>query len=94
MIHPNSREAYAELDISKRQGIILDIYKDGSQSYTDREILRLFHGSPHADLNIVRPRITELLEMGLLIEKGKTTCGWTKRTVRLVGLPEKQIEVF
>ena len=29
MIHPNSREAYAELDISKRQGIILDIYKDG-----------------------------------------------------------------
>ena len=92
MIHPHSREAYQELDLGKRQRLIIEIYKERSCPLTDRQVLSWIFGVSYSDMNKVRPRITELIDKGVLEEKGKTTCAITGRTVRLVGL--KQPEAF
>ena len=91
MIHENSREAYNELDLGKRQKDVLEVFKGYPGPWTDRAVMKALH---RGDMNQVRPRITELITMRLLEEKGKTRDYWTGRTVRLVGLPEKQMEVF
>jgi hypothetical protein len=50
------------------------------RAFTDREMM-LWCGS--SDPNLVRPRITELRERGLLADCGATVCGFTGKTVRL-----------
>ena len=85
-IHQNSREAFQELDLGKRQAAILEIYKRMPTCLTDRDVM--FHMEMF-DMNAVRPRISEMLDRGMLEERGKVTCRVTGRTVRLVGLPEK-----
>ena len=93
MIHQNSREAYHELDLSKRQTAILAIYKIFRRPLTDRQVLAWLFGSGR-DMNQVRPRITELIALGLLEETGTTIDSYSRRTVRLVGLPAEQKEIF
>ena len=90
MIHPNSRAAYDELDLSKRQAGIYKVFKLHQKPMTDRVVLYARTGLFRGDMNAVRPRITELIQKGLLEEKGKTKDGITGRTVRLVGLIESQ----
>ena len=92
MIHNNSRKAYHELNLSARQKAVLGLYCVGPQ--TDRRTLQKLTGDPDGDLNKVRPRITELIQKGALVEKDKVKCRWTQRTVRLVGLPNGQMEAF
>ncbi|HEA67123.1 MAG TPA: hypothetical protein ENI07_09935 [Desulfobacterales bacterium] len=95
MIHPNSLKAYDELDLGKREAAVIAIYEQAHGPMTDKDVLRAFFGSPHGDMNLVRPRITALKNRHLLIEESfGVVCRWTGRTVRLVGLPEKQVKAF
>jgi len=51
---------------------------------TDRDVAALLG---YADLNRVRPRITEMLGEGTLIERDSRRCPVTHRMVRTVSLP-------
>ena len=69
----------------RRLTIYMDILDYGPS--TDREVLdRLF---PGGDMNMVRPRISELLDMGELEEVGKATDATTGMTVRVVDLKDR-----
>jgi hypothetical protein len=57
--------------------MILDCY--GSQALTDREVRDMCGFS---DMNSVRPRITELVEEGFLVEGPSVKDALTGRTVR------------
>ena len=77
-MHENSLAAWADLDVSCRKGMILDVI--GDRPMTDREIKEeLFL----QDMNCVRPRITELVKDGLLLEVGSKKDKVTGRTVRV-----------
>lgn len=82
--HGNSRASYRDtVNLRRdRRGIVLGLFSDNpNQSFTDREVLaRIYPGS--GDLNMVRPRITELIESDDLIECGSVSCPVTGKTVR------------
>lgn len=81
MIHVNSIKSYQELKPNKRAARIYEKYTCTQKAMTDREI------ADHlgfADLNQVRPRITEMIALGFLRECGKVKDAVTGRSVRLV----------
>jgi hypothetical protein len=82
--HRNSRAAYYGTKTMRhdRRAIVLGLFQDNpAQAFTDREALaRIYPGS--GDLNMVRPRITELVESGELREVGSVRCSVTGKTVR------------
>ena len=85
-VHENSRKAYHEErpKLSDRCAGILEFLRQPPQSWmTDREIKEAMG---HADMNAVRPRITELIDAGYLMETGKVKCPVTGKTVRVVGV--------
>lgn len=84
MIHEHSRLAYhAELPrFSRRAQKILD-WLELHPRKTDREIMI---GMGFTDPNAVRPRVTELIESGSLIEVSEKRCEITGKTVRIVDL--------
>ena len=94
MIHDNSMSSYDELDgLNNRCRLVIDaLYELGRA--TDRSIkehLKL------PDMNNVRPRVTELLKLGILVECGNQLCRVSNRNVRLVKLrnPDtNQMELF
>ncbi len=63
---------------SQREQDILSAFA-GIGTATDRDICNLL-GFP--DLNAVRPRITELISVGVLEEIGNRICATTKKSVR------------
>ena len=81
-IHKNSQDAYWEQrkKLSKRAEAIWQILIAHSP-LTDRQILDIM-GLP--DMNNVRPRITELIQMGFVEEVGNIKCKVTKKKVRVV----------
>lgn len=86
-IHVNSLAAYdagrREL-FSVRELAILDVLRSnpwGNVPRTDREIMKSLG---FADMNTVRPRITELIKDGVLAEKGSVEDATTGKWVRLV----------
>lgn len=88
-IHENSRAAHnTELPgISSRAMTIAALLRSRGGQWTDRQIkdeLRL------PDMNSVRPRITELIDLGLLREAGKAKDPITNKTVRLVEYAKKE----
>lgn len=87
-VHAHSRKAYLNtVNLRRdRRGIILGLYQDSpARGFTDREVLeRVYPGS--GDLNMVRPRITELVDDGELIEDGRMKCPTTGKTVRVTRL--------
>ena len=94
MIHANSIQSYEEIkpELSgRRKEIYLALWKS-SRKMTDREVkdeLGL------ADMNAVRPRITELIKAGHLEEVGNTKCPLTGKTVRQVMIfNEGQMSLF
>ena len=95
-MHSNSIVAYAEEEsaLSRRAQVVLDLFKSSPCALTDREVMfRLGFVEPNA----VRPRITELVQLGYLQERGKTKCAITGKQVRKVSLPEGtpvQLELF
>ncbi len=83
-MHQNSIDAFNELGIhlSRRELEVLGVYeKYPRQAFTDRGIMITSH---YFDMNKVRPRISELLRKGLLVELvPKIVDPMTGRRVRL-----------
>jgi DNA-binding Lrp family transcriptional regulator len=84
MIHDHSRKAYHEegAKLSKRARQVLD-YLELHPRSTDREIMR---GLGFVEPNSVRPRVTELIDAGALVEVAAKQCPYTLKTVRIVDL--------
>lgn len=96
MTHENSIIAYHDTHTERRvrKEAVLAIYQEWPQvRFADREIMIKLG---FKDMNAVRPRITELVDAGVLIECGKIKDGLTKRTVRTTRLyrGEHQTELF
>ena len=70
-MHTHSKEAYRSIMASgakaSRTRAILEIFKRNSRPLSDYQILQKFK-SGSDNLNLVRPRITELHQMGVLVE--------------------------
>lgn len=81
MIHANSIKAYQELTPNKRASRIYEKYTGTGKAMTDREIAKSLG---FADLNQVRPRISEMIDLGFLRECGKVKDSDTGKTVRIV----------
>lgn len=84
-MHTHSLEAYRELRLSlpaRKSEILGAVRRLGTA--TDRGIAAWLD---YADLNQVRPRVTELIAAGLLVELKATRCPVTGKTVRVVALP-------
>jgi hypothetical protein len=82
-MHENSLKAYREEEISlgKRAFHIYEFLRDNQGFYTDREVqTHLGYDEP----NNVRPRITELIKMGIVKEGEPVRCIKTGKTVRRV----------
>ena len=85
-MHNNSIKAYRE-EFPKLSRRASDIYyfllEHLELSFTDRDIKQQMK---FPEMNNVRPRVTELIQQGLLEEVGKTICKVTGKTVRMVSL--------
>lgn len=83
-IHDHSREAYraAQGAINPRAKLIVEWLRHNGPA-TDREIAK---GLKFADMNSVRPRVSSLVEGGVLIEVSAKKCDVTGKTVRVVDL--------
>ena len=89
MIHANSLDAYYEgrlEDFTKRQREILKAFAQRG-TLTDRECLAVLG---YTDMNAVRPRITELIDYGVLSEVGETKCPVTEKRVRRCEIAPKE----
>jgi dihydrodipicolinate synthase/N-acetylneuraminate lyase len=83
-MHENSVEAYhaEEAKLSKRATAVLDwITVHGP--HTDREVMQ---GMGFAEPNAVRPRLTELVDAGKLIEVCTRKCPVTGKRVRVLDI--------
>ena len=79
MIHPNSAECYATLNLSAREEAVLSAFV-GELWLTDRQVMAKMG---QTDPNACRPRITALVQRGILVECGKTKDETTGKTVRI-----------
>tara|TARA_B100000519_G_C13891857_1_gene273258 strand:- start:72 stop:338 length:267 start_codon:yes stop_codon:yes gene_type:complete len=87
MIHNNSIRTYYEdkTKIGKRAKAIYEFFCKTDGMFTDREVQKMM-GFP--ERNMVQPRITELIQKGMLFEVGATKCSITNKKVRLVSNSE------
>lgn len=83
--HANSRAALegaaAAGRVSRKQRII-EALEGAGRPLTDREILRALGRDPLGDPNYVRPRVTDLLRDGVLVEVDTVICRWSGEAVR------------
>ncbi len=82
--HDHSLAAHGEIGASlaaRRAAIVAWLHNHGPA--TDRQVRDGLFGQL-ADMNMVRPRITELLDCGALRECGSVTCPATGRRVRQI----------
>ena len=85
VVRDNSIKAYREVvtNITPRHQMIIDslesLEREGANNITDRQIAE---ACGFSDMNSVRPRITELINMGLVVEGVRTTCQATNKHVR------------
>ena len=92
-IHVNSLDAYYEgrlEDFTKRKREILTALKRYG-ALTDRQTMT---ACGYGDMNAVRPRITELVDQGVVREIGETSCPVTKKRVRICDIAPKQSPEF
>lgn len=84
-MHPNSLLAYEleKRNLTKRKAEVFS-YIYAHQKVTDRQVMQ---GLGYTDMNAVRPRITELINQGHLLEDDSIICPVTKKSVRTVSLP-------
>lgn len=84
MIHQHSIAAYhSELPKLSRRALAIMDWLELHGPSTDREIVR---GMGFSDMNSVRPRVTEAVELGALVEVSEKRCPVTGKTVRIVDL--------
>lgn len=81
-MHKNSILTYDELEsyLSGRRGQVYN-YLVANGEATDRQIKE---GLGYDDMNMVRPRVTELVQFGIVVECGDTVDKRTSRPVRIV----------
>ena len=72
------RESYEKVDKKGRCEMILDAWGEAMTARQIRDKIL-----PYADMNAVRPRITELCNDGLLVETGKMRDSITGRQVTM-----------
>jgi hypothetical protein len=93
-IHTHSHMAFEDMQtggkLSRRQAAILAWLLTRNRPHTDREVAA---GMGYPDMNAVRPRITELLRMGILEETDAVHCPITSKRVRRVQPTETQSEL-
>jgi hypothetical protein len=93
-IHDNSLTAFHSLNREHRREFVLKAYK-ACGSLTDREV-KEYLGLE--DMDEVRPRISEMIKIGILVECGERIDLKTRRPVRIsrIKLPgeDKQAELF
>lgn len=93
-MHKNSIRAHTEQkDAGKRTRLIVEVLNciqdrpRWNGGLTDREIMKRLG---FTDMNAVRPRITELIDRGIVEECGDVKDSVTGMTVRLVRLKKTQ----
>lgn len=91
-MHENSLAAYAEElpKLSKRAGEIFEYLKDWKLPITDRQVMEQMGFS---EPNAVRPRITELIKIGLVEEVGCVKCHRTGKKVRLINVHRQEVQI-
>jgi hypothetical protein len=71
--------------IPARRQLILDVL--GNKQMTTRELAYAVHkytrGKVSIDMNSVRPRVSEMVDAGILQECGTKKCRWTNKTVAI-----------
>jgi len=89
-LHPNSLAAFRSetLRFNQREQHILDAFKNLGIC-TDRAIAAALGFN---EMNAVRPRITELINSGILEESGTTICPVTKKRVRLCRIVPRTVQ--
>ena len=100
-MHGNSLRAFREdgVKLGKRCGQILAIMRQHRLPLTARDVLEKYcrdYGIEGRDMNLVRPRISELVKEGLLHEVGRvkdSTSGKTVATFEPVWSTETQTEL-
>lgn len=84
VIHEHSIAAYhSELPKLSRRAIAILNWLEMHPKKTDREIML---GMGFTDMNMVRPRVTEAVFLGSLVEVSEKVCEVTGKTVRIVDL--------
>jgi hypothetical protein len=79
-MHPNSIEAFDDLDVKTRREIVRKVYEQRYPSeLTDREVMTILG---FTDPNRVRPRITELKQQNKIVEVRKIYDPETRSSVR------------
>lgn len=91
-VHPNSAQALRESahELSERAAAVLAVYRRATHPITDRDVKDVLG---FADMNAVRPRITELIESGVLRECGRVKDAVTGKMVRVVTVANKGVTV-
>ena len=83
-VHEHSRQAYhAELPRLSRRASAIVAWLAANPRVTDRDVMQ---GMGFTDMNAVRPRITDLIDTGEVVEVGSKVCPVTRKTVRIVDL--------
>ena len=82
-VHANSVESYYTnpAELGKRAAEVQAWFRRQVEPASDRECMA---GLGYTDMNSVRPRITELIQVGILREVGNRTDPITGKRVRLV----------
>ena len=80
-MHANSLAAYDTLELSAREAQVIKALSLLGGAATDRQIA---HAMGSQDNNVSRPRITKLIEKGILREVASIRDSLTGRTVRVV----------
>lgn len=98
MIHRNSIQSFHEIrdKLNGKHQVIWDAFKS-SENLTDRMVKDMLG---FEDMNSVRPRITELVKNGYLVEVDRSKCPVTGKKVRVCkislsrgyNLPNGQLE--
>ena len=78
--HNNSMLSSRQVERFNRRRLILSAYDKAGEPLTDRQVMQLLG---FVDKGAVSPRLTELVEEGILKEVGTVEDHLTKRTVRL-----------
>lgn len=92
MIHENSIAAYHQgRKILAKRALMVCAWIELHGPSTDRQVMV---GMGFTEPNAVRPRITEAVEIGELVEVGSVRCNVTGKTVRIVGRPPKQLDLL
>ena len=92
MIHQNSLFAFQEnaTRLSKRERAIVEMLEGDTMQHMGRTDRMIMNALGFTDPNAVRPRITALIERGVLEECGDCKDGITGMTIRRVRIKRAQ----